>query len=188
MADVSRGELKIVHYGHPALREKARSVRRITQGVRDLVHQMAELMRAARGLGLAANQVGVPRRIAVLEIDEKLTPLIDPEIISADGSASTEEGCLSLPRLYGEVARPTHVVVRARDLSGKRIKLTAEGLLARALCHEIDHLNGKLFIDSADQSTLYWLVGHTEEGEAITQPTTLTDALKVFTTARRSEG
>ncbi len=180
-------DLTIVRYGHPALREKAVPVRRVTDSVRRLIERMVELMRAARGLGLAANQLGIPQRVAVVEIDDRFTPLIDPEIVSATGSETGEEGCLSLPRLYGNVPRPTRVVVRARDLFGKRIKLTADGMMARALCHEIDHLNAKLFVDRADESSLYWLMGHTEEGEPITQQTTLEDALKVFVAARPSE-
>jgi len=140
-------ELTIVRYGHPALREKAQPIGRVTRDVKELVTVMAQVMRTARGLGLAANQVGIARRVALVEIDEKLTPLIDPELVSAAGAETTDEGCLSLPRLYGNVPRPTRVVVRARNLSGRRVTLEAEGLLARAICHEIDHLNGVLFID-----------------------------------------
>jgi len=187
MSRSSYSDLTIVRYGHPALREQAKPVRRLTDDVRALVERMVDLIRAARGLGLAANQVGVPRRVAVVEIDEQFVPLVDPEIVAASGSEPAEEGCLSLPRLYGTVPRPTRVVVRARDISGKRIKLTAEGMLARALCHEVDHLNAKLFTDRADRSTLYWLMGHTEEGDPLTQPTTLDDALKVFAAAPPSE-
>jgi peptide deformylase len=145
-------------------------------------------MHEAHGLGLAANQLGIPRRVAVIEIDGELTALIDPEIVSAKGSESLEEGCLSLPRLYGHVVRPARVVVRARDVSGKRVKVVAEGLLARALCHEVDHLNGKLFVDTVDEPTLHWLVGTTEEGEQVVQPTGLEDALKAFTAARKAGG
>ena len=184
MSEKGKDDLKIVRYGHPALRQKARKVERVTADVKDLVRRMVELMRASHGVGLAANQVGIPQRIAVVEIEDKLTPLIDPELVSARGAEVTDEGCLSLPRLFGSVERPTHVVVRARSLSGRTFEIEAEGLLARALCHEIDHLNGKLFVDSVDASTLYWVVGETEEGETITQPAKLEDALKVFTAAR----
>jgi peptide deformylase len=176
-------QFKIVRYGHPALRENAQRVGRVTREVKELVAHMAELMRAAGGLGLAANQVGVARRVAVVEVEGKLTPLVNPELVSAKGSEPAEEGCLSLPRLYGMVARPTQVVVKARDLTGKQMKLRAEGLLARALCHEIDHLGGKLFVDKVDESTLHWLVGETTEGEPVIQPTTLEEALKVFVAA-----
>jgi peptide deformylase len=190
-ADMKREDLEnleIVHYGHPALRERSMRVGRITSDVRALVERLTQIMREAKGLGLAANQVGIPIGLAVVEVDGEVTPLIDPEITAVKGEECVEEGCLSLPRLYGEVARPAEVVVRARDLSGGRIRLRAEGLLARALCHEIDHLNGRLFVDQADESTLHWLVGTTEEGEPITQPTTLADALKAFTAAWRAKG
>jgi peptide deformylase len=181
------GDLTIVRYGHPVLRRKAEPVGRVTADVRRLANRMANLMREARGVGLAANQVGVPRQIAVIEIDGKLTPLIDPEIVSTRGEETTDEGCLSLPRLYAQVPRPTRVVVRARNLAGRRVKIEAEGLLARALCHEIDHLNGRLFVDRiVDYDSLYWLVGHSEDGELITQPTTLEEALKVFSAASPS--
>jgi peptide deformylase len=179
-------ELEIVHYGHPALRRKSDKVGRVTPDIPDLVQRMAEIMHGAHGLGLAANQVGIAVRVAVVEIDGELTALLDPEVVSAKGTEVAEEGCLSLPRLYGEVPRPAEVVVRARDLSGKRVKLRAEGLLARALCHEVDHLDGRLFVDRVDESTLHWLVGTTEEGESITQATTLDEALKAFTAARRA--
>jgi peptide deformylase len=173
-----------VQYGHPALRQLSRKVGRVTQDVRDLVKRMTLLMRSAHGLGLSANQIGIPRRVAVVEIAGELKVLIDPQIASSKGEEAADEGCLSLPRLYGSVRRPTHVVVRARDLSGKRIKIEAEGLLARALCHEIDHLNGKLFVDSAGPDTLYWLIGHTDEGEPVTRATGIEDALRVLSTAR----
>ena len=176
--------LSIVRYGHPALREKAQKIGRVTIEVKELVARMVELMRASHGLGLAANQVGVVRRVAVVEVEGKLVTLVDPELVSAKGSESVDEGCLSLPRLYGDVERPAQVVVKARDLAGKHFKLRAEGLLARALCHELDHLNGTLFVDKVDQSTLHWLVGETSEGELLTQPTTLEEALKVFVAAK----
>jgi len=188
MPEEETSAIEIVRYGHPVLRQQAARVGRVTDDVRALVARMTDVMRRANGLGLAANQVGVPRRVAVVEIDGKVIPLVDPEIVSAKGSEPGEEGCLSLPRLYGQVARPTRVVVRARDLSGKRIKLRAEGLLARALLHEIDHLNGQLFVDRADPSTLHWSIRTGENDEVIVQPTSLEDALKVFTSARRGEG
>jgi peptide deformylase len=187
----SRTRSKIVQYGDPVLRQPARRVGRVTPDVRQLVDQMIEVMRSVHGVGLAANQLGVPRRIAVIELDGEQTILVDPELVTAKGGELSDEGCLSLPRLYGMVERPTSVVVKARDLSGKVCRMKAEGMLARALVHEIDHLNGELFIDKVDQSTLYWLVGHNEDGEPVTQPTTLEDALRVFTAvrlARRSPG
>ncbi|MBN1460190.1 MAG: peptide deformylase [Armatimonadetes bacterium] len=188
MGTPSNWELKIVRYGHPVLRQKSEEVGRITSDVTDLVQHLVEVMRASHGVGLAANQVGVARRVAVVEVEGELTPLIDPQIVRATGSEVSDEGCLSLPRLYAAVARPAHVVVRARDMSGREREIEAEGLLARALCHEIDHLNGRLFVDSADDTTCYWVVGHSEEGEPITRPTGLEEALKVFMTAPGARG
>jgi len=184
MIDEHNG-LKIVRYGDPVLRRKAAPVGRVTDDVKDLVARMLPVLRSANGVGLAANQVGVARRIAVIEIDGKVTPLIDPEIVTRKGSETSDEGCLSLPRLFGEVARPTYVVVRARDLEGKWIKVRGEGLMARALCHEVDHLNGLLFIDEVDDKTLHWLL-RTEQGdEPMLQPTTREEALRVFLNATR---
>ena len=181
-------KLKIVQYGHPALRQQARRIQRPTEDIKRLVRRMIELMRGSRGLGLAANQVGLPVRVAIVEWEGEPRPLVDPEIISAKGEEVGEEGCLSVARLYGDVPRPAEVLVRARDLSGRKIKLRAEGMAARALCHEIDHLNGKLFVDRVDQSTLHWFIRTTKEGEIITQPTSLEDALKVFAAAFRRRG
>ncbi len=178
------GSLRIVHYGHPVLRERARPLGRITREARILVRHMAELLREAGGLGLAANQVGIPTRVAIVQMEDRLATLLDPEIVSARGCETAVEGCLSLPRLYGQVARPTEVVVRARNLSGRRIEIVGQGLLARALCHEVDHLNGKLFIDLVDESTLHWLVAPAaEDADAVTQATSLEEALKVFSSA-----
>jgi len=180
--------LKIVQYGHPALRQQARRIQRPTEDTKRLVGLMIELMRGSRGLGLAANQVGLALRVAVVEWEGEPRALVNPEIISAKGEEVAEEGCLSVPRLYGDVTRPAEVLVRARDLSGRKIKLRAEGMAARTLCHEIDHLNGGLFVDRVDESTLHWFIRTTKEGEIITQPTTLEDALKVFTAAPRRRG
>lgn len=187
MGEQGPERLEIVKYGHPALRQVGGRVGRVTEEVRALVQRMVEAMHRAKGLGLAANQLGIPRQVAVVEIEGKLTPLVDPEIVSMKGSEPGDEGCLSLPRLYGIVTRPTEVVVRARDLSGKRIRIKAEGLLARALMHEIDHLNGRLFIDRVDESTLHWSVQTGGEEEVVVQATTLEEALKVFTVARRGK-
>ncbi len=179
-------DLKIVRYGSPILRQKTAPVGRVTEDVKELLERMLPVLREAHGVGLAANQVGFSRRLAVIEIDGEVTHLIDPEIISSKGEETSDEGCLSLPRLFGEVTRPAQVVVRARDLKGKWIKVRGEGLMARALCHEIDHLNGRLFIDRVDPETLHWLIRAGREEEPVLQPTTLEDALKVFENAARA--
>lgn len=175
--------LKIVRYGNPILRQKSAPVGRVSEELRVLAEEMAEMMRAANGVGLAANQVGINQRVAVVEVEGKLIVLIDPEITSRKGEQVCDEGCLSLPRLFGEVTRPAEVTVRARDLNGRWFKVRGEGLLARALSHEIDHLNGRLFIDRVDEDTLHWLIRTSEGGEPVVQPTTLAEALKVFAAA-----
>jgi peptide deformylase len=115
--------------------------------VRRLVADMFETMDAARGVGLAANQVGVARRVAVVDADGDRFVLIDPVILESEGKATAEEGCLSIPDIYGDVTRADRVVLEATDLDGKRYRRDATGLKARAIQHEIDHLDGILFLD-----------------------------------------
>lgn len=142
----------ILRYGAPALREKARPVSDDMPGVSDLVTDMIDTMHAAPGIGLAAPQVGVSLRIIVLDLSvgkrpDDLLVLVNPEWVSREGMQLEEESCLSLPGLSATVARPARVVVRARTLEGRFVEIAGEGLLARALQHEIDHLDGILFID-----------------------------------------
>ena len=113
---------------------------------------MAETMRAANGVGLAAPQVGVLRRIVVIEVEEgQLIELINPKIIAYSGEQESEEGCLSVPGRWGITRRPMHVTVRALNRKGETFDITGSGLLAKAFCHELDHLDGKLYIDCALQ-------------------------------------
>jgi peptide deformylase len=133
--------------GDPVLREQTQTVTSITEEIRQLVDDMFETMYAAEGIGLAATQVGRRERVAVLDVDEHPLAIINPEIISREGSARDEEGCLSIPDIYGEVERPAHVVLRALDRDAQPFEIEATGLLARCIQHEVDHLNGKLFID-----------------------------------------
>ena len=143
---------KIVQYGDDTLRRVCRPVEAITPSVLTLLDDMAETMRAADGVGLAAPQVGILRRIAVIEVEPgELIELINPKIIATAGEQEGSEGCLSLPGQYGIVRRPRHVTVRATDRHGKTFEMSGSDLLARAFCHEIEHLDGKLFIDSADE-------------------------------------
>jgi len=142
----------IVKYGQPVLEQKAATVTDFdTPELHKLVEDMFESMYAARGVGLAAPQIGLAQRIAVIDItngeepDKKLV-LINPEIITKEGSQSGEEGCLSLPTFRETVTRPQKVTVRAQDVSGKTFEMTGEDLLARAFLHETDHLSGKLYI------------------------------------------
>lgn len=141
-------KLKIVKEGDETLRKISRPVTEITPRILTLLDDMTETMRAADGCGLAAVQVGVLRRIVVVECEEgKLIELINPEIVKTAGHQEETEGCLSVPGKYGVTSRPATVTVRALDRKGKMREYTGEGLLARCFCHEIDHLDGKLFTD-----------------------------------------
>jgi len=137
--------------GSPVLRQKAKKVAEIDDAVRTLVDDLFETMRAARGVGLAANQVGVARRVAVVDVGEDDPPplvLINPVIIERGDEVDTaEEGCLSIPEVFGDVERLARVVVEALDRAGQSYRATATGYKARAIQHEIDHLDGILFLD-----------------------------------------
>ena len=135
--------------GDPILRQETRPVAAVDDALRDLIDDMFETMYAAKGIGLAAPQVGRLERVAVIDVgDDRAFAIVNPEIVLADGGmVKEEEGCLSIPEVYGDVERPAHVVVRALDRNGQRFEIEATELLARCLQHEIDHLHGKLFID-----------------------------------------
>ena len=134
--------------GDPILREDTRPVDEITDELRTLAKNMFETMDLARGIGLAAPQIGRNERLAVIGVDQQRFVIVNPEIVDADSkTAKAEEGCLSIPDIYGDVERPVRVRVRALDLEGKPFEVEAADLLARCLQHEIDHLHGKLFID-----------------------------------------
>jgi len=133
--------------GSPLLRQRSKEVGVVDDEVRRLVDDMYETMDAARGVGLAANQVGVARRVAVVDADEDRFEMIDPVILESEGRAAAEEGCLSIPEIYGDVSRPDRVVIEATDRDGNRYRKEATGLKARAIQHEIDHLDGILFLD-----------------------------------------
>ena len=135
--------------GDPVLRQETEAVASVTDEHRKLIDDMFETMRAAKGIGLAAPQVGRLERIAVVDIEGGKQPiaLVNPEIVSTDGIDKAEEGCLSIPDVFGDVERPASVVVRALDREGRPFEMAASELLARCFQHEIDHLHGKLFID-----------------------------------------
>lgn len=141
--------LEIRVLGDPALRKETKPVATVTDDVRRLIDDMFETMRLAKGIGLAAPQVGRFERVAVIDVGGSHGPLalVNPEIVGRDGSIKGEEGCLSIPDVYDDVERSANVVVRALDRSGAPVVVEGEGLLARCLQHEIDHLHGKLFID-----------------------------------------
>lgn len=140
----------ILHYPDPRLRRQAEPVAEVTDEIRQLVTDMAETMYAAPGIGLAAIQVNEPRRVIVIDISEtrdQLLVLINPKIVEKNGEQTLEEGCLSVPGIYEPVRRAAHVKVRALDRDGKPIELEARDLLATCIQHEIDHLEGKVFVD-----------------------------------------
>ena len=143
-------KLKIVKVGDDVLRKKCRPVDEITPKIVRLLDDMTETMRQAQGVGLAAPQVGILRRIVVIEVEEgNVIELINPKIIAYAGEQTGTEGCLSVPGKWGTVTRPMHVTVRATNRNGEEFEVTGSELLARALCHELDHLDGKLYIDVA---------------------------------------
>ena len=143
-------KLKIRKAGDEVLRKVCRPVEEITPRILTLLDDMTETMRAADGCGLAAPQVGVLRRIAVVEVEEgNVIELINPRIIATAGEQQESEGCLSIPGRYGITRRPKHVTVRALNRKGETFEVSGSDLLARALCHEIDHLDGRLFTDVA---------------------------------------
>lgn len=143
-------KLKIVKVGDDVLRKKCRPVEEITPKITRLLDDMIETMRHAQGVGLAAPQVGVLRRIVVIEVEEgSVIELINPKIIAYAGEQDGTEGCLSVPGKWGMVKRPMHVTVRAINRHGEEFEITGSELLARAFCHELDHLDGKLYIDVA---------------------------------------
>jgi peptide deformylase len=141
--------IRTIHLlGSPILREQAQAVREVDDEVRQLVTDLFETMHADDGIGLAANQVGVTRRVAVVEAgDEPHVVLIDPEIVEREGKIRGEEGCLSIPDIFGDVERSARIVVETTTLDGERARVEASDLVSRAIQHEIDHLDGVLFID-----------------------------------------
>jgi peptide deformylase len=142
--------LPILHFPDPRLHTRAKPIMVVDADIRKLAADMAETMYAAPGIGLAATQVDVHQRLLVLDISEdksQLQVFINPEIISRSGECEGEEGCLSVPGIYEMVKRSERVQVRALDLEGKRFEVDAEGLLAVCLQHEIDHLDGKVFVE-----------------------------------------
>jgi len=148
---------EILVFPDPFLARKAANVAAVDDRIRALVRDMFETMYAAEGVGLAAPQVGVGKRVIVLDVspvDEKIAPMavVNPEIVERKGSVTIAEGCLSVPGVQGEVCRAEIVEVRGMDERGKPLRIVADGILARALQHEIDHLDGILFIDRLSSS------------------------------------
>jgi peptide deformylase len=141
----------IVKFGDPVLETPSKPVENFDEELQTFINDMFESMYAAQGVGLAAPQIGINRRLAVIDVTNGKNPeakivCANPEITHIEGEQREEEGCLSVPGFRGHVLRPLYVTVRAQDATGKEFEMRGEGLLARAFCHEIDHLNGTLFI------------------------------------------
>lgn len=137
----------IIKIGDPKLTSKSKKVEKFDNRLHELLDDMAETMYHANGVGLAAPQVGILKRVIVVDVGDGLYEMINPEIIASEGEEAGAEGCLSIPGKLGLVVRPEKVTVTAQDRNGDFIELTAEGFAARAFCHEIDHLNGILYVD-----------------------------------------
>lgn len=133
--------------GSPVLRQESEEVVEIDEALREFVDDLFETMEAAQGIGLAANQVGVAQRVAVVGIDDDRLVMINPRVVESSGKDTAEEGCLSIPEIFADVTRPERIVLEALDREGSPYRLEAEGLKARAIQHEIDHLDGILFLD-----------------------------------------
>jgi len=141
------GIRRILTADEPVLREKTKKVSHFDASLHRLLDDLVDTMRDAPGIGLAANQVGVPLRVAVIELEEKVTELVNPQVVRTSGEVLDWEGCLSIPGFVAEVKRAARVTVKAQDRQGKEFRVKGGELLARALQHEIDHLNGALYID-----------------------------------------
>ncbi|MEA3297194.1 MAG: peptide deformylase [candidate division Zixibacteria bacterium] len=157
-------ERRIVIYGDPVLRETSKPVERIDQEVKDLVSDMTDTVKKAKGLGLSAVQIGVLKRVFIvdltaIDLTETLRVFINPEIIEISGEIEMEEGCLSFPDIYQKIVRQAKVTVKATGLDGNEFVFTASGLTGRAILHEYDHLKGKLFIDHMSPITRTLLRG-----------------------------
>jgi peptide deformylase len=160
---------RILTAEEPILHERTKRVTSFDGSLHRLLDDMLETMRDAPGVGLAANQVGVPLQVAVIEIDEKITELVNPQIVRSSGEQLDWEGCLSIPGFVAEVTRAAKVTVKARDRNGREFRIKGDELLARALQHEIDHLNGSLYIDYLE--SLEELVRVSESRDEVTEET-----------------
>ena len=160
-------ERPIVKIPDPVLRQKAAEILKVTKKTQLLVDDMLRIMRKANGIGLAAPQLGILQRLIVVAPEGmRPTALINPRVIRAEGEAVVEEGCLSIPGLYGDVKRAAAVEVEALDRKGRKLTLQLQGMKARVIQHEIDHLDGILFIDKVDAATLHWMNPEQVAGKA----------------------
>ena len=168
LTDLIRKDDPIVKYegdGVQILRQTSKPVLKLSEDVADLVAQMEQIMRAANGVGLAAPQLGILQRIFVYDSGDGFQALVNPKILQRRGEQIGVEGCLSLPGLQGDVARANEVVVKGTDQFGKPVRIRGEALTARVIQHEIDHLDGVLFIDRADPASLHWVTADDVDAE-----------------------
>lgn len=145
--------------GDEILRKKSREVDKVDDKIRELLDDMVETMHKYNGVGLSAVQVGILKRLVVIDLYDDKGPikLVNPVIIKTKGEQEVEEGCLSFPNQYAKLIRPLELVAEALDENGKKIKIKAKGLLAQAICHELDHLDGILFVDHMIPGTLEYV-------------------------------
>ncbi|HLK14616.1 MAG TPA: peptide deformylase [Fimbriimonadaceae bacterium] len=154
---VQNGERPVVKIPDPVLRQRAAEVTKVSKKTQLLIDNLTRVMRKANGVGLAAPQIGVLQRVIVVAPDGgKPTAMINPRIVKSEGAFTGQEGCLSIPGLYGDVTRPAFIEVEAHDRKGKAMRYKLENMEAKIVQHEIDHLDGILFIDKVDESTLHW--------------------------------
>lgn len=149
------------------LRRRAKPAGKVTRPIQGLIESMLATMRTARGVGLAATQVGESVRVFVAEVEDRVIILVDPEVLQAEGEETATEACLSIPGVIGDVPRATSITVRGKNRRGRRITIVADGFLARVLQHEMDHLDGILFLDRVrDHSTIRDITASSEAGPA----------------------
>ncbi len=173
--------LKIVKYPDPVLAQIATPVGKVTNEVRLLLNDMIDTMYSADGVGLAAPQIGLSLRIFVMDAGDGPQEFINPHIIMQEGEQTGVEGCLSLPGLHGDVSCANRVIVRATNRRGRIMTYAGEGLWARAVMHENNHLNGKLFVENVIAGTARWFTGAEDsEGNFIETQTTVDEALRLF--------
>lgn len=156
-------ERPIIKIPAEVLRQSAKPIVKVAKKQQVLAESMVKIMKSAHGVGLAAPQIGVLERVIVIAPQGKAMILINPEITASEGEAIGEEGCLSIPGLYGDVKRAKKVSVKALDRKGREVEYEMEGMSARVVQHEIDHLDGVLFIDKVDPATLHWMHPYTDD-------------------------
>ena len=159
--------LKVTTMDNTVLHQKAKRVRNIDNSIQKLIDDMIDTMRYTEGVGLAAPQVGIPLQVVVIELpeEEEIITLINPEVVKRSGEREVTEGCLSLPGYRGEIKRSKSVTVKGRDRHGKQIRIKADGLLAHALEHEIDHINGIVYVDHLDDKDKLYKIEPGRENE-----------------------